>query len=1319
LVALALASSANGCTSGTRKPDLSSQASATRSSDRLEVRATTAHTDDRGLPTFSFLSARLPAGQSLAELGAERVAEASLRAVLGSRATARALASARLVAIHDVGRGAIVVEYDQIVDGREVFLGGVRVALARDLTPLAAAGTLYPQLPARGPALLTAEEAVARAARRMTGADLPPSLVRHERDGEGGYELFSMPPLDGRLGDGAKTRLVPAAPVRVKPVWFPEPSGLTPAFAIELDLGPDSSADSERRAFVVGALAGRVLFESSMTATDAYTYRVFADGAPDFVPWDSPQGNSFTPYPAAAPNGSDPPYVAPALVTLQSAPFSKNDPWLPPNADELLGNNARAYVDRSAPDGYDLGDLLVTPTSPGNFDRTLDPLRPPQETDRSSRAAATQLFYVINFLHDWFYDAGWNEVSRNPQASNFGRGGAQDDRIKAEAQDGSGRNNANATTPADGASPRIQMYLYDSFNGPRGVTVSEPAGLAGDFPVVPSRSGPRDFDVSGVAVIVDDGAGAPGDGCESPFTNAAEIAGNIAVIDAGTCGFPLKAYNAQQNGAGGVLVTGVTTSLLPNPLPSTPAAPGPIAIPVQGLVRLDGDRLKAGVGAGAPVVLRMAAAPIDRDGALDLSVSAHEWAHVLTGRLIGNGSGLSEVQSRGMGEGWSDFVANLTLTRAEDAASPANAGWRGVWAHAAFASSSPGNNAHYNGNRRYPISADFAKNPLTFTHIQNGVALPTSPAPRTGQSGANNAEVHATGEVWAEMLWECYVALLRDTARYTFAEASKRMREYLVAALKLTPSKPTFLEARDALLVAAYAGDPRDHTLFYEAFARRGAGVGAKGPSKTAIDNKPVTESFSTGHSLALVSATLDDSVDPCDGDGVLDNGEIGKLSVTVRNVGPGTVSAATVEATTTLVGASFPGGPSAAFPPIAPYATGTAVLQVALTGARTAATGKFQLTFGDPALAPGGAPPGVLAATVQFDDRPRSARADTMDGATTPWSTAGDPALSQLRPFKRVFVAQDGRWHIDGNAAASDQYLISPPLELDPAGALEVTFRHRHRFEVTSQGKYPDGGVLELSRDNGATWIDLGERFTDGGYTGRIDARNAPLGRRGGFVGESASYPSYVSSRLTLPAEDAGKTVLLRFRAATDDTTGSDGWDIDDFEVKGLVNAPFGSRVANAGVCLNRAPVASAGAPQRVAAGARVQLAGSATDRDGDALTFAWTQTEGPPVALSDRTSATATFTAPPVQVTSRIVLSLVASDATLASAPSTVDITVDPGPPATAAPDAPAGDEGCATSPAAAPRGTAAALTLGVAALLAARRRRARASDAPRRSR
>jgi L-aminopeptidase/D-esterase-like protein len=38
-------------------------------------------------------------------------------------------------------------------------------------------------------------------------------------------------------------------------------------------------------------------------------------------------------------------------------------------------------------------------------------------------AALTQLFYTNNWLHDAFYDAGFNEAAGNAQQDDFGRGG--------------------------------------------------------------------------------------------------------------------------------------------------------------------------------------------------------------------------------------------------------------------------------------------------------------------------------------------------------------------------------------------------------------------------------------------------------------------------------------------------------------------------------------------------------------------------------------------------------------------------------------------------------------------------------------------------------------------------------------------------------------------------------------------------------------------------------------------------------------------------------------------------------------------------------
>ena len=56
-------------------------------------------------------------------------------------------------------------------------------------------------------------------------------------------------------------------------------------------------------------------------------------------------------------------------------------------------------------------------------------------------------------------------------------------------------------------------------------------------------------------------------------------------------------------------------------------------------------------------------AGLDRDGGIDNSIVAHEWAHYLTNRLISNSAGLTSVQSGGMGEGWSDFNALLLMAQ--------------------------------------------------------------------------------------------------------------------------------------------------------------------------------------------------------------------------------------------------------------------------------------------------------------------------------------------------------------------------------------------------------------------------------------------------------------------------------------------------------------------------------------------------------------------------------------------------------------------------------------------------------------------------------
>lgn len=120
------------------------------------------------------------------------------------------------------------------------------------------------------------------------------------------------------------------------------------------------------------------------------------------------------------------------------------------------GNNVHAYQDRNAsnsssgdePDG---GPELA-------FDFPLDPGDDPVEY---VDAAVTNLFYWNNLHHDLSYVRGFDEAAGNFQVSNYGNGGAGNDPVRAEAQDGEGVNNANFMTPSDGSAPRMQMFTWD------------------------------------------------------------------------------------------------------------------------------------------------------------------------------------------------------------------------------------------------------------------------------------------------------------------------------------------------------------------------------------------------------------------------------------------------------------------------------------------------------------------------------------------------------------------------------------------------------------------------------------------------------------------------------------------------------------------------------------------------------------------------------------------------------------------------------------------------------------------------------------------
>jgi Zn-dependent metalloprotease len=137
------------------------------------------------------------------------------------------------------------------------------------------------------------------------------------------------------------------------------------------------------------------------------------------------------------------------------------------------GNNVEAYLDTNAdnaPDNNNGSGLSQGHASSATQDFTF-PFSTAVDPRTQQAAVVTNLFYFNNIMHDFSYTLGFTETARNFQTDNYGRGGIGADSVRAEAQDGSGTNNANFATPPDGSRPRMQQYLFTSPNPDRDSSV--------------------------------------------------------------------------------------------------------------------------------------------------------------------------------------------------------------------------------------------------------------------------------------------------------------------------------------------------------------------------------------------------------------------------------------------------------------------------------------------------------------------------------------------------------------------------------------------------------------------------------------------------------------------------------------------------------------------------------------------------------------------------------------------------------------------------------------------------------------------------------
>ncbi|GJN91527.1 hypothetical protein Rhopal_004550-T1 [Rhodotorula paludigena] len=222
-------------------------------------------------------------------------------------------------------------------------------------------------------------------------------------------------------------------------------------------------------------------------------------------------------------------------------------------------------------------------------------------------------------------------------------------------------------------------------------------------------------------------------------------------------------------------------------------------------------------------------ANLERDGDFEAGIVIHEYSHGLSTRLTGgpaNSGCLGWGEAGGMGEGWGDALA--TLIRMHDANITTFS--MGEWA-----------SGRAGGIRNYPYSRSKKVNPSTYSILDKG-----------GYWG-----VHAIGEVWAEMLFDVTEALMdvygfhptlfpppvngTDSTGYynqeILAKTGKKVPAHgntlavqlIVDGMKLQPCRPSFADARDAILTADHAlTGGANYCTIYSAFANRGLGPRAE-----------------------------------------------------------------------------------------------------------------------------------------------------------------------------------------------------------------------------------------------------------------------------------------------------------------------------------------------------------------------------------------------------------------------------------------------------------------------------------------------------------
>ena len=1156
----------------------------------------------RGVPTIlwaeRFPGARAPREQGLTAPEAAR--QHLLRYAAVYRLRPELIARLIVSEVHDLGRGAVVVGFARAHEGVPLLRDELDVVMTERYELVAFTGSLATEPRPLGEFRLSAQTALATAAQHLGGTFAPPELLRLREVRPGGWSLHEAAGLF-------------ASPPRARRVYFDDGFTLRPAWHLEVETA------SKLHALVISAVDGRLLSLVDLEASATHTYRAWADTAAPFRPLDSPVGDVALPHPTGGPDGFDPAAVTANLVTLDNAGLSSNDPWLPVGAAELSGNNAHAYADLVAPDGLDGGRLRGgAQHAPRTFDSAYDLGQPANAAPSQRSASATHAFFVTNWLHDAFYDLGFDETARNGQADNFGRGGLGGDAVNVEVHDYAGRNNANFRTRADGdARPPAALPLRRAARQ----HAHPHHRRAGRRRHLPGRAPRRD---PGAHL----GRHRPGGGGDRPRRRL------LGLRPLGQPGLPHRQRGDGRRG--------------------------------HRLQRGPPLRRREGRGrGGAHPQRRPAASP---------SPSPRWWPSAWR-RTRAPRCAISRWAARRCPRTWCARPASTSATwrstppwwrTSSPTSSPA--GWwvtrwgcstapRARWARAGATScrsgarrardrhraagerSLAGRLRHRRLDRGRPRlgrraaagallrlpALPLLHRPQRRTRSPSSTWAPTCRCPRSAWRRATSAAAPTTprcttpARCGPACCWDAQVKLLRKPGVTTdAARAPSWAATWWPRSRPPRCCPPSSRRATRCWRWWRPRAPPSTSRSSSTPSPRRGLGALAQSSDRRSTTNTPLAEDFTgAGGNYRLVSVTVDDNDDDCDGDGQLDTNETGTLTVKLLNVGSRRLTRSTLRLSSSSPQLQL--SPAAVnVLPSDPFTVVTVTVPTSLGLVSGFQSSVITVDVQDPDLS-------LLqgrfeaTATVRLNVDLVPALKEGFENGAPGWAFDGDGNFPWeqvwfVRPINAVTHTLTGR----GMDGVGESTATTPPLAVG-AGPFSVTFTQSYLFETSLAMRYFDGGRLEISTD-GLTFTAVPGSALTPSYPVTLEAGTTnPLAGQAAYGGAQMTAQTVTADFGT---QYANRTVWLRWRIGTDEATGTSGWTVDDVQVSGLTTPPFTDAVPHRGLCTNHPPVVSGTTSITVSERNPVTLVpGTVSDRDLDALTITWMQTSGPSVQLMDDT--------------------------------------------------------------------------------------------------